>query len=55
MRKRSGTLRENILWAAPDVFLESGYDRASMDVVASRAKTTKRTLYAHFANKEAFS
>ena len=53
MRKRSDTLRENILWAARDVFLESGYDRASMDVVASRAKTTKRTLYAHFANKEA--
>jgi AcrR family transcriptional regulator len=53
MRKRSDTLRENILWAAREVFLESGYERASMDVVASRAKTTKRTLYAHFANKEA--
>ena len=53
MRKRSDTLRENILWAARDVFLESGYERASMDVVASRAKTTKRTLYAHFANKQA--
>ena len=53
MRTRSDALRENILWAAREVFLEAGYERTSMDVVASRAKTTKRTLYAHFANKEA--
>jgi AcrR family transcriptional regulator len=53
MQKRGEALRENILWAAREVFLESGYERASMDVVASRAGTTKRTLYAHFANKEA--
>ena len=53
MRTRSDALRENILWAAREVFLEAGYERASMDVVASRAKTTKRTVYAHFANKEA--
>lgn len=46
-------MRENILWAACEVFLECGYERASMDRVASRAATTKRTLYAHFANKEA--
>jgi AcrR family transcriptional regulator len=53
MQKRGDALRENILWAAREVFLESGYERASMDVVAGRAGTTKRTLYAHFANKEA--
>jgi AcrR family transcriptional regulator len=53
MKKRGDALRENILWAAREVFLEAGYERASMDVVASRAGTTKRTLYAHFANKEA--
>jgi AcrR family transcriptional regulator len=53
MQKRGDALRENILWAAREVFLESGYERASMDVVASRARTTKRTLYAYFANKEA--
>jgi AcrR family transcriptional regulator len=34
------------------VFLESGFERASMDVIAARAGTTKRTLYAHFENKE---
>jgi AcrR family transcriptional regulator len=53
MKKRGDALRENILWAAREVFLEAGYERASMDVIASRAGTTKRTLYAHFANKAA--
>jgi len=53
IKKRGALLREKILWAASEVFLEAGYERASMDVVASRAETTKRTLYAHFANKEA--
>ena len=29
-----------------------GFERASMDMVASRAETSKRSLYAHFENKE---
>jgi AcrR family transcriptional regulator len=29
-----------------------GYERASMDVVAARAETSKRTLYAHFESKD---
>ncbi len=37
---------------AKDVFLEMGFERASMDLVASRAKTSKRSLYAHFESKE---
>ncbi|HYY27394.1 MAG TPA: TetR/AcrR family transcriptional regulator [Chthoniobacterales bacterium] len=53
MKKRGDTLREDILWAAREVILEVGYERASMDAVADRAGTTKRTVYAHFANKEA--
>lgn len=53
MQKRGDALREHILWAAREVFLEAGYERASMDAVAGRAGTTKRTVYAHFANKEA--
>jgi AcrR family transcriptional regulator len=52
MRKRSETLREHILFTAQDVFLESGFERASMDIIAARAETTKKTLYAHFENKE---
>jgi AcrR family transcriptional regulator len=52
MGRRGGELREHILKAAKDVFLEMGYERASMDVVAARAETSKRSLYAHFESKE---
>lgn len=49
---RGGELRQRILFSAKDVFLELGFERASMDTIAARAQTTKRTLYAHFENKE---
>ena len=52
MGKRGEQLREHILYAAKEVFLEMGFERASMDVISVRAKTSKRTLYAHFENKE---
>ena len=52
MTRRGEQLREHILWAAKDVFLEMGFERTSMDVVAGRAKTSKRSLYAHFESKE---
>lgn len=50
--KRGEELRDHMLRTAKDVFLELGFERASMDVIAERAGTTKRTLYAHFENKE---
>jgi AcrR family transcriptional regulator len=52
MARRGDQLREHILWVAKDVFLEMGFERASMDVVAARAETSKRSLYAHFESKE---
>lgn len=52
MARRGDELREHMLFAAKDVFLEAGFERASMDVIAARAETTKRTLYAHFESKE---
>jgi AcrR family transcriptional regulator len=52
MTRRGDELREHILWTAKDVFLELGFERTSMDVVAGRAATSKRTLYAHFESKE---
>jgi AcrR family transcriptional regulator len=52
MARRGDKLREHILWIAKDVFLEIGFERASMDAVASRAETSKRSLYAHFESKE---
>jgi AcrR family transcriptional regulator len=52
MAIRGDQLREHILWTAKDVFLEMGFERASMDLVAARASTSKRSLYAHFESKE---
>jgi AcrR family transcriptional regulator len=52
MAIRGDALREHILWTAKNVFLEMAFERASMDVIAARAETSKRTLYAHFENKE---
>jgi AcrR family transcriptional regulator len=50
--RRGEELRHHILLKAKDVFLELGFRRATMDAIAERADTTKRTLYAHFQNKE---
>ena len=52
MALRGEQLREHILWVAKDVFLDSGFERASMDQIALSAETSKRTLYAHFESKE---
>lgn len=51
--RRGEKLREHILWTAKDVFLEAGFERTSMDLVAQRAETSKRSLYAHFPSKDA--
>lgn len=54
MKKFDGLpLPEAILRAAIPTFVEQGYDKASMDEVAARAETTKRTVYAHYGSKEA--
>jgi AcrR family transcriptional regulator len=45
-------LPQAILRMAIVTFVENGYEKASMDDVATRASTTKRTVYAHFGNKE---
>lgn len=52
MARRGEELREHILFTAKDVFLETGFERASMDTLAARAATSKRTLYAHFESKD---
>ena len=52
MARRGDELRKHVLQVARGVFLEMGFERASMDEVASRAETTKRSLYAHFESKE---
>lgn len=44
--------REAILAAAVQVFIEEGFDNASMDRIAERADASKRTVYNHFTSKD---
>ena len=44
--------RETILAAAVQVFIEEGFDNASMDRIAERADASKRTVYNHFTSKD---
>ena len=41
-----------ILGAALEVFLEQGYEGATMEAIAERARISKGTLYARFSTKE---
>lgn len=49
----SPTKREQILQGARAVFQSVGYERATVDAIAARAKVSKATIYNHFRNKEA--
>lgn len=51
-QRRGEQLRRHVLFTAKDVFLEAGFERASMDTVAVRAGTSKRSLYSHFESKD---
>ncbi|SFW70795.1 TetR/AcrR family transcriptional regulator [Amycolatopsis australiensis] len=53
MARRGEALREHILDTAKEAFLEDGFARTSMDAIAARAETSKRSLYAHFPTKDA--
>jgi TetR/AcrR family transcriptional regulator of autoinduction and epiphytic fitness len=45
--------RNSIVDAAIQAFQEEGYDNTSMDRIAEVAEASKRTVYNHFASKEA--
>ena len=42
-----------IMSAALEVFLQSGFGNATVDELATAAKVTKRTIYAYFGDKDA--
>lgn len=42
-----------IIRAASAMFLAEGYERVTLDQIAQRARVSKQTIYAHFADKEA--
>jgi len=52
MVRRGDALREHILDSAKLAFLETGFERTSMDAIAARAETSKRSLYAYFPTKD---
>ena len=49
---RSEKKHAAIVQAAAAVFLETGYDRASMDEIAARSGVSKQTVYKHFSSKD---
>lgn len=52
-RRDAEEVRQAILGAALEIFIASGYERTGTDEVAARASVSKRTLYAHFPDKDA--
>jgi AcrR family transcriptional regulator len=52
MRVRTEAKRDAILEAASQVFLESGFEGASMADIAARVGGSKATLYGYFGSKE---
>ena len=51
-RRSAEELREEILAAGADVFLESGYAAANLDDVIERVGGSKRAIYSHFGGKK---
>ncbi|WP_394791716.1 TetR/AcrR family transcriptional regulator [Rhodoferax sp.] len=53
MKVRTDAKRDAILQIASEVFLEMGYERASMAEIAARVGGSKATLYGYFPSKQA--
>ncbi len=52
-RAQAEQRREEVLDIALEVFLEHGYEGATMELIVSSAGTTKRTLYSQYEDKTA--
>lgn len=53
MKVRTDAKRDEILQIASQVFLEMGFERASMAAISARIGGSKATLYGYFPSKEA--
>ncbi len=51
-KSAASSRREAIMAAAFEVFVERGFEAATTAEIVRRAKTSKRTLYEHFASKQ---
>lgn len=49
---RKAEKRKEIIKGAIEAFQQEGFERASMDLVASLARASKRTVYNHFESKK---
>ena len=49
---RTEKLTDRLLKAATQIFMEKGYDAASMGEIAARAHASKETFYRHFPTKD---
>ena len=52
-RPANQALRQTIVDTAYELFVELGFQAATLDKVAQRAKISKLSIYRHFENKEA--
>jgi AcrR family transcriptional regulator len=52
-REAAGEVEDRILGAAARVFLDRGFEGATIDQIADHAQASKPSIYARFANKEA--
>ena len=50
---RTQAKRDAIVAAAHQLFIQSGFERTSMDAIAEEARVSKQTLYRYYQNKEA--
>ena len=53
MQVKKEELRQQILEAAKQEFLDKGYENSSLRVIAKKAHTTMGNIYHYYANKEA--
>lgn len=51
-RPKSEEKRQQIKTAAAQLFMSEGFERTSMDNIATHAGVSKQTVYSHFANKD---
>jgi len=52
MRRKTEQVRQRSVETAYESFWRAGFNRTSIDVIAKRAMTTKRTLYSYFRSKD---
>jgi TetR/AcrR family transcriptional regulator, cholesterol catabolism regulator len=52
VRLNTGERKAQILKIATDVFYRDGYEKASLQEIAQKARITKAAIYYHFKNKE---